>query len=645
MLTISNLSIQFGGKYLFDHVNITINSSDKIALIGRNGAGKSTLLKLIFGLQNPEEGSIVKPNDYRIGYLPQDADVNSTKSVFDEAETALSEIKFLEREIAETTAEISDRDDYDSPEYHKLLNRMNDASERFNLLGGASAEAEIEKTLVGLGFNRKDFDKPLNEFSGGWRMRVELAKLLLSRPDMILLDEPTNHLDIDSIRWLEKYLKNYPGAVIIVSHDKRFISIITRRTIEISLGKIYDFNLKFDDFIEKRNQLREQQLSEYKNQQKQISEMERFIERFRYKATLASRVQSRVKQLEKIERVEVEDVDDSEIVLNFPPPPRSGTVVCDIKELSKKYGDNHVLDKINLTIERGEKLAFVGKNGMGKSTLSKIIAGMEDFDGEMKLGHNVELGFFAQHEAQKLDDAATVFETIDDAATGEMRTKVRHLLGAFLFSGDDIYKKVKTLSGGERSRLALAKLMLKSWNFIILDEPTNHLDMISKNVLKSALSEYAGSLIIVSHDRDFLEGLTDKTIEFKNRKIREYLGDVNYFLEKTELETLQALEAQKKESAAKKTPGKAKITREKSKEIRRERSRLEKSVAATEAEIESLEAKIADMESLFQKPEFFSDGEEVRAMQDEYADLKAKIDALTESWERDLQALDELKAD
>ena len=645
MLTVSNLSIHFANRYLFDNVTFSIGKNDRIGLIGRNGTGKSTLLRIINGNENPEEGNVVKPKEYTMGYLPQELEVHSDKPIFDEASEALQEIKSLEDRIKKITDEIASRDDYESKEYHRLLEELEDSNHRLDILGGGSMEAEIEKVLLGLGFERSDFRRPLSEFSGGWKMRVELAKLLLRRPNLIMLDEPTNHLDIVSIRWLEEFLKNYFGAVIIVSHDKTFLDTITNRTIEISNGKIYDMPLPFSQFIIQREEQREQQMAAFKNQQKKIAETERFIERFRAKATLATRVQSKVKQLEKMDKVEVEEEDTSAINFEFPEPPRSGRVVVDIKQLSKNYGDNIVLKNIDLVIERGEKVAFVGRNGEGKTTLSKIIAGGESYDGHMKLGHNVELSYFAQHTADMLDRNATVFEIIDTAAAGEMRKHIRSLLGAFLFSGEDIYKKVKVLSGGEKARLAIAKLLLQPANLLIMDEPTNHLDMIAKDVLKSALVDFKGAMIIVSHDRDFLDELTEKTIEFRNKGLKMYQGDINYFLDKQKLETLDELnKAQKKASSGEKSePGEAKLQRQKQKEFQRNESRIQTQISKCETSIEELEVKIAHIDDQFADPEVFEDQAKMKSLQAEYKSLKNELDSKMHEWTELNESLESLQ--
>lgn len=547
MLTINNLTIHFGGRTLFDNVSFAVKEKDRIGLIGRNGNGKSTLLKIIAGVQESSKGSVGIPNNYEIGYLPQDGGANSDLSVFDETMSAMKEIVELEKRIEEINHELTVRDDYESDSYMKLIEELTESHERHQILGGGASEAEIEKILLGLGFDREEFDKKVKEFSGGWQMRIELAKILLRKPDCILLDEPTNHLDIESIFWLEHFLKEYHGSIMIVSHDKRFLDIVTNRTIEISLGKIYDGKYPYSAFIENRALQRETQLASAKNQQKKIDQMERFVERFKAKATFASRAQSKQKMIDKMEVIEVEDEDISAMKFRFPAAPRSGKVVVESKALTKSYdGKKIVLKGIDFALDRGEKVAFVGKNGEGKSTFSKILTGMESYEGELIEGANISLGYYAQHQAHLLEGNQTVFDVINNSAQNEMRTQIRSLLGAFLFSGDDIYKKVSVLSGGEKSRLSLAKLLLEPINFLIMDEPTNHLDMIAKEVLKNALKEYTGSMIIVSHDREFLEDLTTRTIEFKGGYTKEYPGDIREFLEHQKMEALHELDMNKK---------------------------------------------------------------------------------------------------
>lgn len=645
MLTIIGLSIHFGGRYLFNDIGFNISDKDRIGLIGRNGTGKSTLLKILSRIEDPENGKIIQPKDYTIGYLPQEIVTDSQKSIFDETLEALSELKYLQIRLDELTTEISSRIDYESKEYSKLINELSHLNDRLKYLGSESINADVEKILMGLGFSRNDFTRSMNEFSGGWQMRVEIAKLLLRKPDLILLDEPTNHLDIDSIRWLEQFLKNYDGSLMIVSHDRKFLDIITNRTIEIVKGKIYDMPYNYSNYIEKRSELKEQELNAYKNQQKMIAQQERFIERFRSKSTLATRVQSKIKQLDKIERIEIEDESIASMVIRFPEPPRSGRVVAETFKLSKSYGNNLVLDNIDFAIERGEKIAFVGKNGEGKSTFSRILASIEDYNGELKIGHNVITSYFAQHQAALMQSDATVFEIIDNAATGDMRTQVRSLLGAFLFSGDDINKKVKVLSGGEKSRLALAKLMLQPINFLILDEPTNHLDMISIDVLKMALKQFEGSLIVVSHDRDFLEGLTDKTIEFRNKGIIEYKGDINYFLEKKQIEEIDDIEFEKKHpsSVSNIIVGVAKLDREKRKDFQREQNKLNKAIQSAEDKIEKLENKISEFDDFFSNPNLYNDNEKMRSSQIEYDKLKKELDETMNDWTNKQEQLAELE--
>jgi len=647
MLYISGLTIHFAGRYLFDNVTFSVSPKDRIGLVGRNGTGKTTLLKLIAGLEQPESGTISRPNDYTIGYLPQEGSSQSKLSVFEEASSALGKFKALENSIEELSSLIASRTDYESKEYHELVVRLADENDYLHSLGGGAVEADIEKVLLGLGFKRTEIHKPVKEFSGGWQMRVELAKILLQKPHCILLDEPTNHLDIESIAWVENFLKNYENSVVIVSHDKNFLNTVTNRTIEISGGKIFDMNVKYSEFIEYRAEQIRSQMVTYKAQQKQIKDTERFIERFRSKATLASRVQSRIKALEKLELVEVDEEDYSSIHFSFPEAPRSSRVVVEAVSLSKRYGDNLVLDKIDFALERGEKVAFVGKNGEGKSTLSRIIAGLEKFDGMLTIGSNVALGYFDQHEANLLDGSQTVFELIDAAATGDMRTRVRSLLGAFLFSGDSVYKKIKVLSGGEKSRLSIARLLLQPINLLILDEPTNHLDMVSKEVLKDALINYNGSLILVSHDRDFLHGLTTRTIYFKDRNIVDYPGDIYEFLEKQSLDTLKQLEASK--SAQTNQQSKAlkesdlKANREFQKARQRDENRIRRQIERCEKEIESLEASIAAIDALFTDAAFYSDSELVKSKQNEYNELRKQLDDKMNEWESLSEELEEIR--
>ncbi len=643
MLSISNLSIYYAGKYLFDNINLHIGPKDKIGLIGRNGSGKSTLLRIIYGLEEPETGFITKPNDFKIGYLPQEGKFDSIDTIFKQASEALRELNIIEEKINELTNQLNLSYDYNSKEYLRLLEELHVLNDRADILGIKNKDAEIEKVLLGLGFERTDFSRKVNEFSGGWQMRIELAKILLSKPNLILLDEPTNHLDIESIAWLENFLKNYNDSMIIVSHDTKFLDNITNRTIEINAGKIYDLPLPYSQFIAAREKQREQQISAFKNQQKMIKQTQNFIERFRYKATLASRVQSRIKQLEKLEKIEIEEEDYKSIRFKFQQPPRSGRIVLEIKNLSKSYPSKEVLKNINLTIERGDKIAFLGRNGEGKSTLSKIIAGLENYQGTLVYGHNVHLGYYAQHQAEMLDGNLNVLETIDSIATGDIRNQIRSLLGAFLFSGESVYKKVKVLSGGEKSRLALARLLLEPKNFLILDEPTNHLDIISKSVLKDALIQFDGTLVIVSHDRDFLEGLTNKTIEFKNKKLIEYPGNIKeYFIVKntdpdTNIENKSDSDLKKIQIVKK-----AKIERENQKAHLRKINQLKKQISLIENSIVELEEKLNDVEIRFSMPEIYTNQEKIKKLRKEYENLKSELALKNVQWEKLHIELDEL---
>ena len=542
MVSVDNLKVEFGVTPLFEDVSYVINKRDRIALVGKNGAGKSTMLKILAGIQAPTSGSVSVPRDVTIGYLPQVMILSDKHTVMEEAEMAFEHIFELQASIERMNQELADRTDYDSENYHKLIEKFTHDNERFLMMGGTNYTAEIERTLMGLGFSREDFNRPTSEFSGGWRMRIELAKLLLRRPDVLLLDEPTNHLDIESIQWLENFLKTSAGAVVLVSHDRAFINNVTNRTIEISCGHIYDYKVAYDEFVVLRKERREQQLRAYENQQKQIQDTEDFIERFRYKATKAVQVQSRIKQLEKIVPIEIDDEDNSALRLKFPPAMRSGNypVICD--GVKKAYGSHIVFHDVTLTINRGEKVAFVGKNGEGKSTLVKCIMDEIPYEGKLTIGHNVQIGYFAQNQAQMLDENLSVFDTIDYVAKGDIRLKIRDILGAFMFGGEASDKKVKVLSGGERSRLAMIKLLLEPVNFLILDEPTNHLDMRSKDVLKEAIKEFDGTVIVVSHDREFLDGLVTKVYEFGGGVVKEHIGGIYDFLQKKKIESLNELQ-------------------------------------------------------------------------------------------------------
>ena len=614
MISIEGLSVEFGGNPLFDDITYVINKKDRIALVGKNGAGKSTMLKIIAGLQQPTSGMVNIPKDMTIGYLPQQMQISDSRTVMKEAEQAFAHIFELRSRIDRMNRELSDRTDYDSQDYHDLIERVTDANEQLTMIGAANYQAEIEKTLMGLGFVREDFDRPTSEFSGGWRMRIELAKLLLQRPDVLLLDEPTNHLDIESIQWLENFLATRANAVVLVSHDRAFIDAVTTRTIEISLGRIYDYKVNYSKYVQLRAERLEQQQRAFENQQKQIQDTEAFIERFRYKATKAVQVQSRIKQLEKIDRIEVDEVDTSRLNLKFPPAPRSGDFPVIGQGVGKTYGDHVVFSNADFTIRRGEKVAFVGKNGEGKSTLVKCIMGEIDYDGILKIGHNVKIGYFAQNQAQLLDENLTVFDTIDRVAVGDIRTKIRDILGAFMFGGEASDKKVKVLSGGEKTRLAMIRLLLEPVNLLILDEPTNHLDMKTKDILKQAIKDFNGTVIVVSHDREFLDGLVDKVYEFGNKRIKEHLGGIYDFLQRKKMETLQDLERNSNvdsksvlnNSGDKEISG-TRLSYEERKEFQRQIKRLEKAVADNEKRVEQIEAEIQSVEEQLASPEGASD--------------------------------------
>lgn len=614
MISIQNLSVEFSARPLFDNINYVINKRDKIALVGKNGAGKSTMLKIIAGLQHPTSGQVVVPEGVTIGYLPQQMEVSDTLTVVDEVRKAFGHIDALQRELDEVNERIAATTDFESDKYTDLIDRMTSLSERLAIEQSENADAEIEKTLKGLGFTREDFNRPTSEFSGGWRMRIELAKILLQRPDVLLLDEPTNHLDIESIQWLEQFLVQKANMVVLVSHDRAFIDNVTNRTIEITLGKIYDYSVNYSKYVVLRQERLEQQMRAFQNQQKQIKDTEEFIERFRYKATKAVQVQSRMKQLAKIERIEVDEVDTSHLNLKFPPAPRSGDFPVIADNVGKRYGEHQVFDHATFTIKRGEKVAFVGKNGEGKSTLVKCIMNEIPFTGSLKIGHNVKIGYFAQNQASMLDGEITVFDTIDRVAVGDIRTKIRDILGAFMFGGEASDKKVKVLSGGEKTRLAMIRLLLEPVNLLILDEPTNHLDMKTKDILKQAIKDFDGTVIVVSHDREFLDGLVEKVYEFGGGKVRECLGGIYEFLEKKKMESLHELEAppplrqQEKKQDAKAAPKAAaqpaqeqtqtarRISYAEQREKQKQLKRLQKKVEEAEAEISRIEGEIAEIE-------------------------------------------------
>ena len=631
MVSVQDISVSFGSFDLLTNISFLINEQDRIGLTGKNGAGKSTLLKMISGLQSPTSGLVDMSKEVTIGYLPQQMAVDDSTTVLNETLTAFAELIGLEKEIESCSIEIASREDYESADYLKLCDRLNETEERYRMLGGTNYMAEAEQTLTGLGFERKDFDRPTRELSGGWRMRIELAKLILRKPSLFLLDEPTNHLDIESIQWLESFLSSYPGAVMMVSHDRAFLDNVTNRTIEISLGKIYDYKASWSKYVVLRKERREQQIAAYRNQQKMIEDTEKFIERFRYKATKAVQVQSKIKQLDKVERIEVDEEDTSSINLRFPPAPRSGTVVVEAESLSKSFGSHVVLKKIAITITRGEKVAFVGRNGEGKTTFSRIITGELDHEGMLKTGHNVKIGYFAQNQDELLDENRTVLQTIDDVAKGDIRTKIRDMLGAFLFRGEDVEKKVKVLSGGERSRLALVKLLLEPSNLLVLDEPTNHLDMRSKDILKQALIKYDGTLIVVSHDRDFLDGLVTKVYEFRHNRIKENIGGIYDFLRKKKIENLRDIE--RKDKASGETKREDNTTNKQryldKKEYDRNLRKLRRRLEDAELKIESMEAELRDMDRQLADPSNPGDSGEVYR---KYEELKHNLNEEMNRW-------------
>ena len=644
MISVEGLTVEFGGFTLFDDVSFVVNKKDRIALVGKNGAGKSTMLKIFAGLQSPTAGNISVPKELTIGYLPQQMQLTDTRTVREEAEQAFDQIHQLEKQLERLTLELAERTDYESESYHDLIDKVTHLTEHFQMMGGNSYQAELERTMMGLGFVRDDFERLTSEFSGGWRMRIELAKLLLRQPDVLLLDEPTNHLDIESIQWLENFLATRANAVILVSHDRAFIDATTFRTIEISLGKIYDYKVNYSHYVVLREERREQQMRAFENQQKKLQDTEAFIERFRYKATKSVQVQSRIKQLEKIDRIEVDEVDTAMLNLKFPPAPRSGSYPVIMEDVAKRYGDHLIFEHATLTINRGDKVAFVGKNGEGKSTLVKCIMGEIDFEGKLQLGHNVKIGYFAQNQAQLLDDKLTVFDTIDYVAQGDIRTKIRDILGAFMFGGEASDKKVEVLSGGERSRLAMIRLLLEPVNLLILDEPTNHLDMRSKDVLKDALREFDGTVILVSHDREFLDGLVDKVYEFGNQRVTEHLGGIYEFLNRKKMDNLQELE--KATSLAQKNmetddqPSQSKMSYESRKEQNRALKKAEKSVAEAEAKIERLEAEQAQLESMLATPEGSAD----TALYAKYGAIKKELSETMDLWSCCIQELEDLKS-
>ena len=644
MISVEHLSVEFGTRPLFADVSFVINKKDRIALVGKNGAGKSTLLKILAGQQQPTTGTVAVQNDTTIGYLPQVMVLSDEHTVMEEAEKAFDHISEMQERIDRLNNELAERTDYESADYMALVERFTHESERFQMMGGMNYHAQLEKTLQGLGFSTSDFNRPTKEFSGGWRMRIELAKLLLRQPDVLLLDEPTNHLDIESIRWLEQFLSRSSSAVVLVSHDRAFINNVTNRTLEIACSKVTDYKVKYDEFIQLRAERREQQLRAYENQQKEIADIRDFIERFRYKPTKAVQVQSRIKQLEKIVPIEVDEVDNASLHLKFPPCSRSGDYPVICEDVRKDYGEHCVIHDVNLTIKRGEKVAFVGKNGEGKSTLVKCIMGEIPFTGHLKVGHNVQIGYYAQNQAQLLDGELTVFDTIDRVAQGDIRLKIRDILGAFMFGGEASDKKVKVLSGGERSRLAMIKLLLEPVNFLILDEPTNHLDMRTKDVLKEAILAFDGTVIVVSHDRDFLNGLVTKVFEFGGGVVREHLGGIYDFLQKKEIESLDALQSSRMDStgspsASKQeaaTPSEGKQSYEERKEQAKLRRKAEKRVEQCEAKVAELEKAKADLEAQLATPEGASD----QSLFTRYAQLQSDLKEAETEWEEAMENLE-----
>ncbi len=672
MISVDGVTIRFGAFVLFDRITFQVNPGDRIGLVGRNGAGKTTILNLIDGKQQPDEGRVVITSGKTVGYLPQQMKHKKGKTLYMETLDAFVEVLRLQKRITDIARELEEREDHHSDSYLELIQELSNANERFELEGGHSIHADVEQTLTGLGFEQKDMERPVHEFSGGWRMRVELAKILLRRPDYILLDEPTNHLDIESIQWLEGFLSAYQGGVLIISHDRIFLDRVTNRTLELSLGKTYDYKVSYSRYEELKQERITIQNSAYENQKKMIQETEQFISRFRYKATKAVQVQSRVKQLAKIDRIEVEKEDYGVMNLRFPPAKRSGTIVVEAENLCKSYGEHLVLDEVDLVIERGEKVAFVGRNGEGKTTLSRILIGELDYTGKLKMGHNVELGYFAQNQDEIMDGNLTVLETVDRVAVGDIRGRIRDILGAFLFSGEDVEKKVKVLSGGERSRLAMARMLLQPFNLLILDEPTNHLDMRSKDILKNALLAFDGTLIVVSHDREFLDGLVDKVFEFRHRKVKEHLGGIFEFLQRRRVGSLQDIERKDGTGAGKtvKNTGKSKVEqggKSRAKEGRvpetnpvkekqgdagnkvqyEERKALEKKirkvanrVKAVEREVEEIEVELARMDALLINPE------NITGMQvyEEYEQLKKRHDEALLNWEKQTLQLEKMEA-
>lgn len=642
MISIQNLSVEFNSTALFSGVNFVINKRDKIALVGKNGAGKSTMLKIIAGLQEPTGGVVAAQKDITIGYLPQQMILTDERSVVEEVRTVFGKLDEMKASLARMNTELAERTDYESESYAELIDRISNLSDLVQMEESENGEAELEKTLLGLGFVRSDFDRNTSEFSGGWRMRIELAKLLLMRPDVLLLDEPTNHLDIESIQWLETFLKQKANVVVLVSHDRAFIDNVTNRTLEISCGKVYNYQVNYSKYVVLHQERIEQQMRAYENQQKQIQQTERFIERFRYKATKSVQVQSRIKQLEKIEEIEVDEVDNSRLNLKFPPAPRSGDYPVICEGVAKKYGDHTVFSNVDLTIKRGEKVAFVGKNGEGKSTLVKCIMNEIPYDGNLKIGHNVKIGYFAQNQASLLDGEITVFDTIDQVAVGDIRTKIRDILGAFMFGGEASDKKVKVLSGGEKTRLAMIRLLLEPVNLLILDEPTNHLDMKTKDVLKQAIADFDGTVIVVSHDRDFLDGLVEKVYEFGGGKVREHLGGIYDFLQHKQMESLRELE--------KSVPSKTDNDQiqepavSSGKQSYAEKKEFEKQIRKAERLVKDAEAKVSQLEAELKVVEDkLAAGATDNDLFERHGEVSKSLDAAMSEWEDATMELENLK--
>lgn len=650
MVGVNNVSLHFADRAIFNDITFIVNKLDRIGLVGRNGAGKSTMLKSLAGIQAIDSGSISFPNGLTIGYLPQDMDFVSGRTVWKETETAFGKTLSLQDRIDEINHELAVREDYESDSYLSLLDELAELNEKLNLIGAETMEAEIEKILLGLGFNRSDFERQTDEFSGGWRMRIELAKILLQKADLLLLDEPTNHLDIESIQWLEIFLKTYPGAIVLISHDRAFLDNLTNRTIEISMGKIYDYQAPYTKYLELRKERREQEIAAYENQQKQIKQTEEFIERFRAKATKAVQVQSRIKALDRMDKIEIEEEDTSAMRFSFPPAPHSGKVTLKVEDVAKSYDEKKVFSGVNFMIERGEKVSFVGKNGEGKSTMSRLIVGKEKAtSGNIEHGYQVKVGYFAQNQAEILDPEKTVFETIDEAATGEIRKKVRTLLGSFLFSGDEVDKKVKVLSGGERARLAMCKLLLEPVNLLILDEPTNHLDIRSKEILKDALLRYDGTLIVISHDRDFLNGLTDKIYEFTQGKVKEHLSGINEFLRKKQADDVRTWEASPKGSSAsykshvkEKAESVHQISYEEQKQLKKDAKKAKNKVSRLEGEISRLEKELEKYNELLKAPDAYTNPENKSVIED-WQNVNKQLEKAMQDWENAQLEAEELE--